>query len=253
MAAPSASLTCPQCAYVNEAERVYCHNCGAKLDRSVLPRDDEATTKDSIERTRKRVKKMTNPSSTSVARELKTAVSTLIWSAVVAALFLIARKPEAVPEPNKDLGQRIISSEILDAVESPRPFTLQFSESDVNSHLKGVKSKTSGGMPGVEFQRAFIKFDPGVCRIGMQQNLWGWPIYSGAAYRLDVKEGKFIATNVGGNFGRLSLHPVLMQYADAAFRKLWGALKRERQQMDKMQRVVVDKGRITLVTKGAGR
>ena len=253
MAAPSASLTCPQCAYVNEAERVYCHNCGAKLDRSVLPHDDEATTKESIARTRKRVKKMTNPGSSSVARELKTAVGTLFWAAVVAAVFLIARKPDGVPEAGNDLAQRIISNEIMDAVESPRPFTLQFSEADVNSHLKAVKSKTSGGLPGVEFQRAFIKFDPGVCRIGMQQNVWGWPVYSGVAYRLDVQDGKFIATNVGGNFGRLSVHPLLMQYADAAFRKLWGALKRERQQMDKMQRVVVDKGRITLVTKGAVR
>src|SRR5438045_7033000 len=29
-------LTCPECRRDNEAERIYCHDCGARLDRSAL-------------------------------------------------------------------------------------------------------------------------------------------------------------------------------------------------------------------------
>ena len=34
--ATSIQLTCPECQRGNEAERIYCHDCGARLDRSVL-------------------------------------------------------------------------------------------------------------------------------------------------------------------------------------------------------------------------
>ncbi len=62
MAAPiNPILKCPQCEYANEPERVYCHNCGAKLDRSLLPQVKEAKEKQDQERARRRVKKLTNP------------------------------------------------------------------------------------------------------------------------------------------------------------------------------------------------
>ena len=55
------TLTCSQCGFANETERVYCHNCGAKLDRSLLPKATE-TSKDSVAKVRKRVQKMTTAS-----------------------------------------------------------------------------------------------------------------------------------------------------------------------------------------------
>ena len=60
-----------------------------------------------------------------------------------------------------------------------------------------------------------------------------------------------MATTVGGNFGRLQVHPMLMEYASAAFSKLWAAMTREKEQLDKMASVHIDKGVITFVTKGA--
>jgi hypothetical protein len=44
-----------------------------------------------------------------------------------------------------------------------------------------------------------------------------------------------------------------MKYCDFLFQKLWVALKRDHQQMEKMQMIVVQKGSITLVSKGGGR
>ena len=49
------------------------------------------------------------------------------------------------------------------------------------------------------------------------------------------------------------MHPEIMTYASAAFRQLWGALTREKEQLDKMQSVRIDKGSISFVSKGAAR
>jgi hypothetical protein len=251
MAAPNQTLTCSGCGYANEPERVYCHNCGSKLDRSLLPREDEGKKKESLEKTRKRVRRMTNPGEGGVAREVKAFFKTIIWAAVVAALILFVLPPSEVPEKNPTaLPTRILSSELTDAVESPQPRSLQLSEADVNAHLKQSLKKATGGLPGVKFERAFVKFDPNVCRITMEQSLWGYSLYSGSSYSLAVQNDKLVATTVGGHFGRLAVHPKLMEYADFALKKLWDALKREREQMDKLRDIRISKGQIILVTRG---
>jgi hypothetical protein len=251
MATSASTLTCPQCGYVNEAERVYCHNCGAKLDRSLLPKEDDKETRDSIERTRKRVRKMTNPGRG--LQDVKTLLGTLFWAALVAAVILIAREPDGIP-PRQDnvLADRMIGSELLDALESPQPRAIQFNERDINQHLAGTRSKTKGYF-GIKFERAFAALDPGVIRIGMQQSLWGFPVYSSVGYKLQIKGGRLVATTIDGSFGRLKIHPELMQYASASFRQLWGALTREKEQLDKMQGVRIEKGRIIFWTKGVPR
>jgi hypothetical protein len=250
MSTTAPSLTCPQCGYVNEAERVYCHNCGAKLDRSLLPKEDDKETRDTIERTRKRVKKMTNPGRG--LDDVKTFLSTLIWAAIVAAVLLMARKPGDVPPPVEGIADRLISSDLMEATGSPQPRAIQFSEKDVNQHLSSARSKTKSVF-GIQFQRAYTRLEPGVLHVGMQQSLWGYPVYSGVAYKLQIRGGRLVATTIGGHFGRLQVHPEIMTYASAAFQQLWGALTREKEQLDKMQSVRIDKGSITFVSKGAAR
>jgi hypothetical protein len=247
-------LTCGQCGYGNEPERVYCHNCGAKLDRSVLPKVEENRKEESADEARKRVAKMTNPSATSLARELWTFCKVIGGAALVASLYLMAREPEGVPGTKMDVLPRGVPMEIQDALSSPQPRAIAFTEAEVNAHLlKTVKAK-EGIVPGVQFKRMYVNFvGSNVLRTNTEQSLWGWPIHSGMTFRIGVVEGKFRADCVGGNFGRLQVHPLVMEQIDFAFEKLWASMKRERDQMDKMQAVIVDKGRIQLVTKGGAR
>ena len=249
MPTSASTLTCPQCGYVNEAERVYCHNCGAKLDRSLLPKEDDQQTRDSIERTRKRVRKMTNPGRG--LQDVRSGIATLGWAALAAAITLMGRTPDNVPPKQDGLADRMIASELMDILESRQPRAIQFTERDVNQHFATARSKTKPAIPGVKFERAFAQLEPGVIRVGIEQSLGGYPIYSGVGYKLQIRGDKLVATTVGGNFGRLKVHPVLMEYAGAAFNKLWAAMSREKQQLDKMASVRIDKGLITFVTKGA--
>jgi hypothetical protein len=245
------TLTCDQCGFGNEPQRVYCHNCGAKLDRTLLPKPKEQAV-ESPEKTRKRVAKMTNPGSGGAMREIKTLFKVVVGSSVLATLILMGQKPEGVPEVKKDLA-RPVGDQVMDAIESPQPRPLSFSEDEVNQYLKQTLKSKEGAIPGVQFERAFVKFTPGVIRIGSEQSLWGYSVFSGVSRKVEMKDGKFGTVVVGGNFGRLEIDPRLMQYAEPAFEKLWAALQRERKQMESMQVVVVKEGRIDLMTKGKAR
>lgn len=250
MATSGPTLTCPQCSYVNEAERVYCHNCGAKLDRSLLPKEDDKKTRETIERTRQRVKRMTNPGRG--LEDVKSLFKTLAWAAVAAALYLMVREPDNIPPPVEGLADRLINSELMDVLESPQPRALQFSEKDINQHLATARSKTKGYM-GIKFERAFARLEPSVLHIGMQQSLWGFPVYTGIGQKLQIKGGRLVATPVAGNLGRLKIHPAIMEYASVAFRQLWGAFTREKEQLDKMREVRIEKDRIIFVSTGVPR
>ena len=246
------TLTCSQCSFANEAERVYCHNCGAKLDRSLLPKAED-TNKTSLEQTRKRVKKMTNPGGPNVMREVKALTNCIIYGALVALIIGIVREPRDVPskKPNETELPRMIGSELAEATESPQPRVLQFTEGEANAYLRtALKSKDSGWVPGAQFERAFVRFEPGSVYVSVEQSLFGFPLYSGARYNIGVKDGKFYADNKGGNFGRIAVDPFIMKYAVAAFQPLWKSLKRESDQIQGMEKVLMDKGRIGFLTKG---
>lgn len=247
------TLTCKECGFVNEAERVYCHNCGAKLDRSLLPKEEDLKKREKPGQARRRIQRMANPGSGVVKREIAAFAKAVGYAAVVAALILAAREPEGVPPKKGELSMRLVSSELMEASQSPQPRAMAFTESEVNSYLKqAIKSKKGSGMvPGIEYERSFVAFEPQTVRIFSEQSLWGMPFYSNVLYKLEMQGGKFTPTLLGGGFGRLAVHPLIMQYGDYIFRKLWVALKREHGYMQQMRDVRVDKDRIVLTTRGA--
>lgn len=247
---PTANLPCEQCGYLNEPERVYCHNCGSKLDRSLLPKTEEKK-QEAPEQARKRIEKMTNPRSGWFWREVMMLFKVLFWAVVVAVLFLIARAPDGVPEAKKMGSGRLVSSDMMEALESPAPRSISFTEDEVNEFLKRALKAKENAVPGVEFTRAFVTLRPGVMKITSENSVWGYPVFAGVDYTMEVKDGKFVTTVVGGNFGRLAIDPQLMRYADFVFQSIWMSLDRERKQMDKLSSVKIEDQHIDLVTKGA--
>src|SRR4051794_36000323 len=107
---PAPTLTCKECGYVNEPERVYCHNCGQKLDRSILPKEAEVR-RETPQQAQRRIRKMTNPEKSVVLQEMKTGFKAIVWAAVLAALIQIAREPDGVPEKSDGLPTRFVSTE----------------------------------------------------------------------------------------------------------------------------------------------
>src|SRR5258706_7953722 len=115
--APLSTLTCKECGYANEPERVYCHNCGAKLDRSVLPKEDQLR-RESPEKARRRIMRMTNPGAGPVKQTLAALAKTLLYAILAAGLVLALRAPPDVPPAKGPLSTRMVSSELLDLMSS---------------------------------------------------------------------------------------------------------------------------------------
>ncbi|MDB6148565.1 MAG: hypothetical protein JWQ44_13 [Chthoniobacter sp.] len=245
------TLTCPQCNYANEPERVYCHNCGSKLDRTLLPTDKVPKKHETAEKARKRIKRMTNPGGNIFVREVKALFRVLIWAAIAAALVLMARRPEGVPEGRNELATRMVQSELGEAIESPAPRAIGFTEADINSALKQSIKKVDSVVPGIKFERAFVTLLPGTVRLTTERTIFGFSMFSSIQHLVEMKDGKFAPVVNGGSVGRLQIHPQVMKYLDYPFRGFWTALKREKEQVQKIQRISVTKGQVVLVTKGA--
>jgi hypothetical protein len=160
-------LTCAQCGYENEPERVYCHNCGNKLDRSLLPVETE-TAQESADIARKRILKMTRPGG-SPFRHVGTFFKTVAWGAVVAALALAALPPAGVTKKSDESSANIISGTVEDAILSPRPSTVQFSTVDLSSHAR-TRIKGASSVPGLTFKRSFVMLGEGTITLGFEDS-----------------------------------------------------------------------------------
>jgi len=253
MSASSPTLTCKQCNFANEPERVYCHNCGAKLDRSLLPKEPAKVTKENQEKSAKRVRKMVNPTRGFFTNWHKSLLNALFSAVCVAAIIQMARPPAGVPPvPTKDdlLNAPPLLEGIEDVQMSPTPQQVKLTENAANLYLAGaVKARGDAADDYFKFDRAFVNMGKDVIKVTAQESAFGYPIYAGASYKLSIAGGKLIATSVGGNLGRLPIHPMVMAYCDFAFQQLWDALQRERSLLDKMQSVSVQPGLFFFTTK----
>jgi hypothetical protein len=248
-----ATYTCTQCGHENEAERVYCHNCGTKLDRSLIPQDEDKKKKESPEKARKRVMKMVNPTRGifSVANFRKL-VETIACAALVAAVFQAVQEPDNIP-PVMDNAKLIdvpqIGDRLEDEIAALQPHQLAIPEDIANAFLqKTIKSKGPDGKENtnyLKFERLFVRFEDGICKTNLKLTIFEWPLYAASYYQLRIEGGELKAKNTGGAFGRMPVHPLVMQYADALFNNVWPALRREKKLLDQLKSVSVEQDKQT--------
>ena len=233
-------LVCGECRHENEAERIYCHNCGERLDRSAA-----AAQKPMVDptETHRRLQKMLGPPSR--VRHNFFAVSKLVLAAVAAAALVEMALPPELPAPTK-----IVSPQIDLDLENAhlRPSPLEYSQDQINAYLtyRLISKKKALTYPFLTFVRATASFREGACTIAMERSLFGYSIFSRTSHRVETNAGKIAATNVGGWIGRLPIHPAIMQFGDIIFADLWSVLERERKLIGKMGAVNFHDGSVTI-------
>jgi hypothetical protein len=242
-------LICPDCQHQNEPERIYCHNCGARLDRTSLIRE-KADAGESEAQTQKHLKKMFDPHrGRSKAVVLKFG-KMLLWALATAVVVLMILPPIDLPPKttNGDLAP-LINMELINATSSPQPVTLVYSEDQVNHYLASiVASKSSHAGEGYfPLRRILANFREDACGIEVQRQIFALSVYAGASYRVRLVDGKILTQTLGGHIGRMPIHPSIMKMVDLLLAKTWSTLDRERKSVARLSRIELHPQSVRLI------
>jgi hypothetical protein len=241
-------LICPECRRENEAERIYCHDCGARLDRTALAK--EPPKGEDVVETRRRLKSLLDPGRVKM-RLMFFKVSKVILGALVAAAIVQMLLPPDVPARVKT-GEfpPQINLDLENAAMNHGVAPMRYTEAQVNAYLGGaLKSKQAALSTLLQFERAVVTFDETVCRITAERSLFGFSVFTTTSAKVTFQDGKMIASNNGGSIGRLPIHPLIMKYADPLFGDLWAALDRERKSIAKMSAIEFHPQAVVLIPK----
>jgi hypothetical protein len=228
-------LRCPECRRDNEPERIYCHDCGARLDRSALAgrRTGKIETSEELH---KRMRGMFSQRGVK-ARLLffKTAKVTLLAGATAAAVVILI--PPAVPPAVKsEVFPPQINLSLETLTESRQPQSVQFSEEGVNAYLASAmkRKKEKLNHPLIDFERAIVAFTEGNCRVTIERSIFGYSIFTSGDYAVQIEGGKVTASPRSGAVGRMPIDPSVMPYAGFLLSDAVAAMDREHKLLNKV-------------------
>src|SRR3954463_6146420 len=242
-------LVCPECRRDNEPERIYCHDCGARLDRTALAK--VAPKGEDAKETQRRLLAMLDPQRAKI-RHLFFKSSKMILAALATAVLIQMLLPPDLPARAKtgDFPPQI-NLDLENAALNHQTAPLQYTEVQVNAYLgSALKSKKPALSKLLDFERAVVSFDETVCRVTAERSLYGFSVYTSTSSKVAIQNGKLDATNIGCSIGRLPIHPLIMKYGDALFADLWAALDREKKSVAKMGGIEFHPQTVVMVPKG---
>jgi len=235
---------------VNEGERVYCHGCGAKLDRELIVAQQPVVP---LEQKQREVRKIMTPKNPLFPGFWKNLLKTLALAAVAGALLDAALPPEGVPaSPKKGADPAnppqidLVLENLTSATDGQRK---AFSEEDLNAylqkeHFRKVPAWLTQILP---LQRAFVTLGEGGGRLSVEATLFHYPLYASLSGQVQLTApGKLTAVCTGGTIGRLPVSPLLARYAAGAVPVLLDSVKREQQLLAQLGSVEITQGRLIL-------
>jgi hypothetical protein len=240
------SVVCAECRHENEPERVFCHHCGARLDRSAVK-----VRRDDVVEQRKRVKKLFDPQRARIKAAFLQISKLLIGAAVVAAIVELFMPPD-LPAPAKSgvLASQI-RLELEHAVSHPQATPLSYTQDQVNDFLTyslKTKAKTLNE-PLLDFRRAVVHFQEGQCTVTMERALSGYySLYTSYSFMPTVEGGKIHLKVKGGHIGRMPIHPQLARFMGYLFLDLESALDTDTRLVAKMTTIEVHDKAVVLST-----
>lgn len=245
--ASQATLICKECNYENEIQRIHCHQCGRKLERSAVF-EEEQRRKNEREQA-KRVEERKKLSRSGSGRSpVGTLLLVLIRAALTAAVILAAWPPAEIPSPEPQLGLVNPQAALAAVASAPAGRQIALSQDSINEFLRTNLRPEKKPIP---FERIFATLEEGKISFTLQH---GWPqysIYNSITYTLAADGGQLVATPVGASFGRLNLPARLAPYAERLFHPIWKNFATEQEQMNHLQSIKIHKEGIVLTAKGA--
>ena len=238
-------LVCPECRRENEPERIYCHDCGARLDRSVLAKAPQKTEDPNA--TQQRVKSMFDPRGALLKKRFFDVSKLILGAVATAAIIQMIRSPDLPEAPKSPMLPVQISLDIESAAMTPGSPQLRYTEEQVNQYLGySLKSKQTALSKYLTFGRAVVFFEQDLCRLTVERSLYGYPLCTSTYFSPSIQNDALVIKNRGGAIGRMPVHPMLMEYSAPLFSDLATVVERERKSVAKMAAIALEPKLITL-------
>ena len=235
MSMTAVKLACPECRRENEAERIYCHDCGARLDRSAVIKQKGG--EEDAKATQRRLHSMFDPRRAKLRQNFFLIAKVVLGAVALAGVVQMLRSPD-LPENKAGMGElpAQINLDLENASMDPRVGTLRYSEDQLNGYLgyaiKGRQAALTKYY--LKFERLVVRLDEGSCHATTQRSLFGFPLSASVNFTPQLQNGAITAQTHGGALGRLPIHPQLMQFGDILFADVRTALDRERKSLVKL-------------------
>jgi hypothetical protein len=224
------TLLCPECQHENETERIYCHDCGTRLDRTKLtPKTVENGESD--KQAQRRLQRMFDPARGRIKRFSFKTVKFVLGALCCAAVVVMLLPPNLPPEPKNYEFAPMIHMDMLSALASRQTTPLVYTEQQVNSYIASIVRRKDGPASKGFFpvRRLFVQFQEGLCTVHVEGQIYGsLSFYSASTYRVRLENGKLSAEPISTFVGRMPIHPALLKAGNPLFLPAWTALARDR-------------------------
>ena len=243
-------LECPKCKFNNELGRIFCHQCGTKLDLSQIKPPTEGA------KMRRRVKR-------NVARTTRTLIELAIAGVLILGIVALCLVPavKSVDPTNAELmAADTMRMDLERLVNSAKGGTMTITENQLNTFLntnfekpKGQGLEVSPTVLRATFANGSIKLEfVGVIHFG---TFYDKSLYFGYTGEPVVVDGKFSFRPSGGWIGKLPVHPKILAvvpFIDNAFGQMFQNLKEDAELLDKLTSLTITPEGAQL-TKGAAK
>ena len=246
-------LCCVNCGYDNDPTRVYCHNCGLRLERATVsaPAPTGFSAPAEIQHKMEERKKRRH---LPLGMYVSAAVKLVIFFGLVAAAVLAFLPPENIPpavSPDEASALRI-SSLISDSSSAPGKRSFAVPSSDVvNWLVSKVKFRGASGAGLLQPERLYAAPGNGDVRVGIEVALPVGPhLYFEGVYAPRREGGGFGVEARRYSLGRLPLPSIAGIIASRQFAGLEDALSGPLSQLSHASDIVITPATTTLTWSG---
>jgi hypothetical protein len=213
-------IKCGQCGHDNDLTRVFCQNCGTRLERG--DQTPVAAGPSVTPVPVKRKSKSQGPSAIAMIGQLLRAIVSIAFFGAVLALFIqLGRAPEGIPAASTTIDEAAASG-LYDALKAVTvsPFRrppMEIKQEQINNYLASrlTSASSSGPSLGAQFVRVFVVLNDGSFQFYVERKYLGLSVY----FRIDCEplssqEGASAIVK-GGAIGHVPLHPVILRLVQA--------------------------------------
>lgn len=244
-------LPCQKCGHENELGRIFCHQCGTRLDLSQIKAPGHGG------------KKLRRKGAMTPGRIIRWGIDAVIVAILGWGLYLMCQVPALRPVKHSDEEAQAANDkkfELEQHINQKKPYQITFSESELNSLVHSFHfEKREGSGIRVEPTELQLELGDGVATSVFVGKMMLGPmekeIYVRYTCAPKLVDGRMEFVPVSGAVGDLPIHPKILSSTGALqnyFRSLFGSLSQEKVLLDQLTSVSVGGGQADLAYVPAG-